>query len=531
MVKRRRRKSPNEPTDSRPEAIATPDEAPPLRTEAGDEMLRQVEQWDEDLRVHVEWHLDETARNPKHHVPLAILYLAEQTVEGLADATFREKYSALLAESGRAAAGRFMASDPEQGRKFIRELRVVEVIPASECPNQPDVFPGHSFPRPVVHHRSRADRKAPSTGPENIRLLLNHIPFLQWHPQYLLTCTRCGWPQGALATSEAYASDVAHPCAQVEAWWGRNRRELSDEATQRILERFVKGFSEEVWGGDVIKTPADRQTPLIRRPVSGDLGRVLDEAFSFRSVPEWWPHKEKLLASRAERIDLLGQLLVALKCQICAETGHLRYMPRILFPIDADLSAQTQAEVSISLASLFEDAREALAADPFLCRVLWLPQPFPRLRLSELAQRFELRHQERARRSSVREQNWWLVAMWLADVSSASRKRVARRKDPNDDKRRRRKTKPKWTWRRIFEELGAPISVADLPEEDESRRLPRLQSEVDRICGRKDVMHAVISKIREMLTSEDYGEAPSMLEELFTEKVLGQKLGDLHRNR
>lgn len=495
-------------------------EVPANHAESADELLRSVDQWAEDLRAHIRWHLKEAAEHPGHPVPLTLLYLAEQTVEGLSDRAFRESYARLLAGSPRAGVGHFMASNAAGGRQFIRELGVVEIIPVQATAGEPSTFPGNQFPRPVVHHRSRNPRAAGSVEPENIRLLLNHIAFLGWHPQYLLVCTRCGWPQGALATAEAYASDVPHPCDQAREWWDRSRSGFDDEAGQFTLDRIISSFSEEVWGLEVIKTPADRLTPLIRRPVSGEIGKVLDEVF-FGRVPEWWPRKEELAAAWRERRDLLAQLLSALTCQVCGELGHLRYMPRLLFPIDADLTVESQAETLTSVARLFVDARERLEADPAIGGVLWIPMPFPRLRLSELAQRFELRHEDRTP-PAERVPNLWLVALWLLDVASASSKRPrGKRAAPGKYRSRDRRM----TWEALFDEVGAESrNPGGSAVESLDLELSALRRRIDQLIGTGQERHRLVFKVRDLLESPEYVQGSACLARYFQDEKLSDDL-------
>ena len=196
MTSRPRRETQNPKPPSRPGKPRHTTDA--RHTPEGDELLRHVEDWDDGIRRYLEEQL-EALEKEEPYIPLAALYLAEQTIEDLSDPVFRERYIALLGESGRAAEGHFMASDPKRGRSLIRELGVVSVIPPPKRPRQQGEIPAHQFPRPVVHHRPRTRRKGAQNEPENIRLLLDHITFLGAHPQYLLVCT---WPSPGIPDTE-----------------------------------------------------------------------------------------------------------------------------------------------------------------------------------------------------------------------------------------------------------------------------------------------------------------------------------------
>ena len=341
--------------------------------------------------------------------------------------------------------------------------------------------------------------------------------------------TWCGWPQGALATAEAYHSDVPHPCEQVKDWWFAIPRGTYDESTWWQLQRLVESFSEEVWGSDAIKTPADRRTPLTRRPTSGEIAKVLDEAFGASPIPKWWPRQEGEVERRRERVELLAKILAPLKCQICAEVGNLKYLPRLLLPIDADLTAESQTQYLTSLAAVFETARRALSSDVRLRQVIWIPKAFPRLRLSELARRLELRHEARPRSTETPEHNWWLIAMWLADVSATSRRKTRKGETDASPQRKRRKAKPQWTWDRILDELGVPAPSPGVPQADVDQQLHQLRVRVDKLRGRPEKLHLLIPGIRQLLVTDEHRAAAAMLAGLFEAEVLPQKLTDLRR--
>ena len=194
-------------------------------------------------------------------------------------------------------------------------------------------------------------------------------------------------------------------------------------------------------------------------------------------------------------------------------------MPRLLLPLDADLSTKTWAEFASYLSGLFDEARVRIDRDSPAAEVLWIPKRFPRIRLSEIAQRFELRHEDRIERAK-RVPNLWLVAMWLIDVASASARRAV-----SSGRRPRKSRDTRMTWSVLFDELG--LNREDPLEQE----VNRLRIKVDRLVGSKKVRHHhLIHRVRTLLDDPDLGDAVALLARYYLEDVLQKKIDELRRN-
>jgi hypothetical protein len=486
-------------------------------SESGDSLLKAVTQWDEEMRLFIRFLVQQLKEGES--LPVERLFLAEQSIELLLTEKFRKRYAQLLKEYPDAAT-RFRASDPATGRRFIQELGVVEIIPPAKSPNPPGMVPAAMFPYPTVLHRGRGERRI-GEPPDNIRLVLDHIDLLGSHPVYLLVCTLCGWPQGALGRAESYASDLPYPTDQVAQWylstWKERRGE--DKDLERLVDALRQDFGEEIWGLRVGGIKSPRMHSSWRHPVSGKIGELLDRLlWSHREYPEGYPEVlvEDDMAWERRRIEALALILSQIACQVCARKGGARYMPRYLMPLDADLSAKFQSSVAAHLSGLLDSARDRLASEfPTSSEVLWIPERFPRIRLSELCQRFELRHEARTEEAK-REANLWLVAMWLIDLSSATARRS-----------RRAETKPgdtRMTWWALTEELG--LSRGDPVEQE----MNRLRTKVDRLVGSKKVHHhQIIHRVQTLLEGSDFDKAVPMLARYYSDEILQKKIDELRR--
>ncbi len=481
-----------------------------------DSLLPRVVQWDEDIRSFLHTLLEQAGSDAP--VPLERIYLAERSIELLLDGEFRKRYETLLKKYAPAAAGRYMASDPEAGRALLQELGIISVVPPPKAPGGPGFLPSHQFPLPVTHHRGRAAR-AKAGQPDNIRLLIDHLESLGWHPAYLLVCTRCGWLQGALGGPVTYASDIPYPPVQVKTWWRAAGEELRRGDTEfgYFIDELVREFSEEVWGFDAVKTWSPRAHSSWRHPTSGPIAGLLDFLTGFSGFPEG-PLKKEAEARQFRRAEALALMLCQLRCQACAVKGDIRYMPRILLPLDADLSPKSQADSASSLSKLLDGARDRISKEPRAAGVIWIPARFPRVRLSELSQRFELRHEERIPAKS-RVPNLWLVALWLIDVASTSDRRPVRSGG------KRKFTGIRRTWSALFDELG--LNQGDPLEQE----VNRLKIKVDRLVGSKKVHHHhLIYRVRALLHEPDSSEAASLLARYYVEEVLQKRIDELKRS-
>ncbi len=488
-------------------------------SDPSDSLLPQVVQWDEEIRSFLRTSLEQAASDADAPVPLERIYLAERSIELLLDRAFRKKYEHLLKKYAPAAAGRYMASDPEAGRALLQELGIISVVPPPKAPGGPGLLPPHQFPLPVTHHRSRAARGR-AGQPGNIRLLLDHLDFLGWHPAYLLVCTRCGWLQGALGGPVSYASDIPYPPVQVKTWWREAGEEVRRGDTEfgYLIDELVREFSEEVWGFDAAKTWSPRAHSSWRHPTSSGTASVLDFLAGFSGFPDV-SDRQEAEARQFRRAEALALILRQLRCQACTVKRDIRYMPRIMLPLDADLSTKSQSDSASSLSKLLDGARDRVSKEPRAAKVIWIPTRFPRIRLSELSQRFELRHEERIP-AEKRTPNLWLVALWLLDVASAS----ARRGDRSRSRRRTSKD-TRMTWSILFDELG--MNRGDPLEQE----MNRLRIKVDRLVGSKKVHHHhLIYRVRALLDEPDSSEAASLFARYYLEEVLQKRIDELKRS-
>jgi hypothetical protein len=486
----------------------------PRAADGRDALLKDVEDWLENLRSYLHELLVWRAEDPEGRLNLVPIYLLETTIDLMLDEGFRRKYQALL-QRFPAARTRFMASDPDAGRALLQKLGVIEVIPPPSNRRKRGSVPAPSFPRPVVHFRARTGRNPTSTKPDNIRLLLDNVSFLGWHPQYLLVCSRCGWVQGALATTRAYASKVPHPCKQIGDWWSKQDRNERDR-----WKAMVDSFREEIWGFDALRHPTERRSELTRGPSSGQVARVLDVAMGLDPYPPGWPRALRVMneQDRRQALQFLGQILAQLTCQICTRIGHVRFMPRFLLPIDADLSSTAQADLAADLSKRLDEAREKVSRNPQAKSVLWLPKRLPQIKLVDLAERFELRCEARRTKGGGQKPNLWLLAMWLIDVASAS----ARRRTPSRQKKRPAKGS-RMTWTDLMSEPGAT------PEDEAERELHELRRKVDALVASGRDHGALVSPVRELLDFHAYRHATSMLADFYVHEVIRTKLTELNR--
>jgi hypothetical protein len=490
----------------------------------GDPLLLPLQEWLERLRAYLHDYLEWAARNPDKATPLELLYLMEYSIDLLFQNEFRKRYAALLKKFPLAAQGRFMASDPEAGRAFVQQLGVISVIPSSSKRPKRDLIPEPRFPRPVVHHRARRRRNPAKTRPDNIRLLLDHIDFLGWHPQYLLACSRCGWLQGSLAPAESYASKIPHPCDQIREWWQRTGQHQESSCSAWDARRLIESFREEIWGFNVIKQPPGRRRGYNRCPISGDVASVLDTTMGLNPFPAGWPRNLRVRNTRhqQQRLEFLGIVLGRIRCQVCDMSGHIRYMPRFLLPIDADLSSASQASVLVDLSKRLDSARESVGRNTAARRILWIPKRMPPMKLVDLAQRFELRHEIHAS-ASKREANWWLISMWLIGVAVATGRKPLRR-SPSPSRGMR------MTWWDLFEELGIQrVPKRSLDGEDVDREMHEVKRKIDGLVASKRDHSALVTPVRALFREQRFGLAASLLADFYTDEILPKKRAELRR--
>jgi hypothetical protein len=83
--------------------------------------------------------------------------------------------------------------------------------------------------------------------------------------------------------------------------------------------------------------------------------------------------RDEHLEAHAARLELVAAVLKRLRCIRCGLVDTIRYLPRILMPIDLDLSPEAHAARAKRRTLRLHRAREFVTQRPELSSVLWIP--------------------------------------------------------------------------------------------------------------------------------------------------------------
>ena len=160
--------------------------------------------------------------------------------------------------------------------------------------------------------------------------------------------------------------------------------------------------------------------------------------------------------------------------------------------------------------------------------MLWIPSRFPRLRLSELAERFELRHEDRTP-PGARVPNLWLVALWLLDVASAAD--ASRRKGSHTGLRKSHRSDGRMTWAALFDDLGmdAKDPRGGAPEQLDLELLS-VRKRVDQLVATRREHHQLVVPLLQVFSAPEHDQATATLVKYFTEVKLPKDLAQ-YRHR
>lgn len=322
---------------------------------------------------------------PDPDFPREFLFTLEQSIRRLLDPVFRAEFSEALFGGQQLATRGFFASDPARGRPLLQKWGLIEVIPPRWDGQRRRYLRLAPFHVPIFHWPGRG-----GSSELSLRLLLDRHP-MTWHPQYLLRCRLCGWSQGALGSVWTFHSTITLPRQQLEQFTSaRSGRRGESRRPCTIYRDIARSFAEEVWGFESANFAMDRNQRAQRQPRSGKIADLLDEAMGYRVTlalrPEIDPHK-MFPRSVRPRLRVLRLLLRELRCQVCDRTDTLRFVPRVLFPIDIDATENSQIDLVGEIVRDLLAKREALQSDAIARGVFLIPGMIPFLRPMQIADR------------------------------------------------------------------------------------------------------------------------------------------------
>jgi hypothetical protein len=308
--------------------------------------------------------------------------------------------------------------------------------------------PGHydmlaPFPVPIVHWGHRMGQLTDAVSATRNPL---HLFEMSWHPQYILVCALCGWPQGPRGASEILNSKVSEVSVQLGGIEDATSKPTPREDL-KVGVRIPIAIEHEVWGG-IVGTfgPWDRDAQH-GFSMTSRLGSLLDQAMGLRRYPEFPDERERMETAMRSELSEVARILERLQCRRCTAVGYIRYLSRYVLPIETHLSAKAQASTAKMLVGRLNTARARTARDPIISSVLWLPTAAPRRRPLDIAKRITYAYLS-ARRDE-RELLDWGFATWLHE-QALERKR---------------------SWEALLDRLDFP---KDLPQEARERILGEL---------------------------------------------------------
>lgn len=277
------------------------------------------------------------------------------------------------------------------------------------------LLPAHhtfaKFPVPVFHHSAKLANPSDEGVPRNVRPSLDWAG-MRWHSQYVMVCTRCDTPQGPRNTLGRPKADISSIGRQIERILGPGRRITESQPALRL--------QDEVWGGLMPNiSPSDhgRVRPHPMKDIS--LGPLFDLATGIsgyiQHVPEWARDSLTLPANR--QLEQVGLVLEKLQCVRCGRLGTIRYLPRILMPIDMDLDPETQADRARRRATSLREARDILKLFPAAQSVFLILQDHPTGELLETGKDLYLLLDRSGTVELDERTRCWPVAMWVHDAT------------------------------------------------------------------------------------------------------------------
>jgi hypothetical protein len=361
---------------------------------------------------HVEAMARKTHDESNRALPPDLVLTLEQSIRRLLDPTFRSEFSEALYGEQQLAVRSFFASDPTRGRELLRKWGVINVIPPFWNESLKRYSLLASFHVPIFHWPARGS--LPGEEP-SIRLMLDRAP-MTWHPQYILRCRLCGWPQGGLGRAEAFSSNIPTPHDQLNRLLearAPGRRKLR---ARTIYRELVESFGEEIWGFKSANFAMDKRRGDLRQPRSGKIADLLDETMGYVETYQLRidiDPSRMFLRRVGPRLRVLRWILRRLRCQVCDRVDSLRFVPRLMFPLDLDVTERAQAEFAYELARDLMERRGLVHSESFAKGIFWFPGSAPHLRPVQVADRIRSLCEDARVKRPNRPVDPRLAAMWV----------------------------------------------------------------------------------------------------------------------
>ena len=356
----------------------------------------------------------ETARGSEGALSASFLRLLLQTGEMLLRPDFLSDYNRELSLHPQLANG--LQPTADMGAALITKWNVDEIL-----------LPAHgtlaTFAVPLFAPSDGTQRRRPDTT-LTLRSRLDWAA-LGAHSQYLLMCTRCHTPQGPRNVMATPRANVPSIGKQIEAILGPSR--TIPVSQPRGLPKQPGIFvQDELWGHLMPNIgPGDygRRRP---RPFDTSLAGLLDAVTGISgylpALPQWFQNQQ--LDDIVERLRPVAAVLRKLRCVRCDRTNVIRYLPRILMPIDLDLSADEHANRARRRTERLHRARTFVLKRSALSNVLWIPPMHdPGELLETIKALFDLLDRSGAKPTD--DATSWRVAIWTQMAVTRKRSRVA----------------------------------------------------------------------------------------------------------
>jgi hypothetical protein len=122
--------------------------------------------------------------------------------------------------------------------------------------------------------------------------------------------------------------------------------------------------------------------------------------------------REHLMEVHLARLRPVANVLRKLRCVRCGQRGTIRYLPRILMPIDLDLSPEAHSDRARRRTLALHRARSYVSSYPALSELFWIPPMYDRGELLTTSKGLFDLLDTHGGRPADEHARYWQVAIW-----------------------------------------------------------------------------------------------------------------------
>ena len=274
-----------------------------------------------------------------------------------------------------------------------------------------------TFPVPTFQFSAKLGDPSAADLPRDMRSSLDWAG-MGWHSQYVMVCMRCEMPQGPRNTlgrgPKAHVPSIGR---QIERILGRCRG-IPVPQPHGLPPQPALPIQDEVWGGLMPNIAPGDHGRCRPNPMGASLGGLFDlvTGISGRLHHLEWA-RESIIEPNNSRLEQVSRVLEQLRCVRCGRPGTIRYLPRILMPIDIDLDPETQADRARRRAVRLRESRDVMKLFPAAQSVFLILRDHSTPEHLETGKDLHLLLDQSGEVKLDERTRYWPVAMWVHDVT------------------------------------------------------------------------------------------------------------------